>query len=523
MEVVLTAEQMRSADALAIRSYKIPSLVLMENAGRSVANAIERHYGSVAGKTILVFCGKGNNGGDGFVVARHLLNSGGAVTVVLVGTTHRNLKGDPKTNFDILKQIASGKHISLKIIELKSIQKLSSVPHTDIIVDALLGTGFSGEVRSPHKQVIEYINNTSSTKVSIDVPSGVDATTGVVLNVAVKADLTVTLASKKTGLLVGQGRSYTGRLEVGDISFPEDIFGRLNVQTFEIHRDDIKKVFPKRAIDAHKYKVGKVFVLAGSRGYTGAAAMSAESALRAGAGMVILGCPQSVYPILAKKLTEVIVVPLEETENGAVSLKACDVIQKHLDWAEVVVVGPGLSRDTETQQVVWKICESVDKKLVIDADGLNALSEKISILKKRKSKDVILTPHMGEFIRLSGMKSEEIEQNKVEVARKFAVSNKVTVALKGAPTITATPEGNVYINSTGNAGMATAGVGDVLTGMLAGLWGQEMNQNETAYTGIYLHGEAGDVAKEKLGEKSLLATDILHYLPEAIMKIESGG
>lgn len=517
MEIVLTAEQMRSADALAIRMYNIPSLVLMENAGRSVAEAIERHYGSVQGKSVLIVSGKGNNGGDGFVVARHLLNRGGILTVLLVGASSRNLTGDPRTNFEILKQFP------LKIIELKSSSKLSSLPKSDIIVDALFGTGFSGEVKKPYQQVIEYINETSARKVSIDVPSGVDATTGIVHNVAVKADLTVTLASKKIGVLMGKGRSHAGKLEVGDISFPKNIFQKMKIKTFEVQHDDVKKVLPKRALDVHKYKVGKVFILAGSRGYTGAAAMSAESALRAGAGMVILGCPHSVYPILAKKLTEVIVVPLEETANGAVSVKAWETIQKHLDWAEIVVVGPGLSRDNETQNIIWKICESVDKKLVIDADGLNALAEKISILKKRKSREIILTPHIGEFSRLTGMESEDIEQNRVEIAKKFAVSNNVTLVLKGAPTITATAEGNVYINSTGNAGMATAGVGDVLTGILAGLWGQGMSQNETAYAGVFVHGKAGDVAKEKFGEKSLLATDILHCLSEAIKKIEANS
>jgi len=206
----------------------------------------------------------------------------------------------------------------LKIIELKSSDKLSSLPRADIIVDALFGTGFSGVVRNPYKKVITYMNKTSAAKVSIDVPSGVDATTGVVQQVAVQADLTVTLASKKIGLLVGQGRNQRGELEVGDISFPPNIFERIDCQTVEVHSDDVRIVLPRRASDVHKYNLGKIFVLAGSRGYTGAAAMTAEAALRIGAGMVILGCPQSVYPILAKKLTEVIVIPVEETHQGTV-------------------------------------------------------------------------------------------------------------------------------------------------------------------------------------------------------------
>lgn len=524
MEVVLTAEQMRYLDGIAIRRFKIPSLVLMENAGRSVVEFIEQLYGSIGGKSATVFCGKGNNGGDGFVVARHLHNRGASsVIVVLVGAKRGDLQGDSKTNFEIFKQmVRQNKAKALQFVELKSNHKLNMLPRSDIIIDALFGTGFSGDVRSPYLEVIRHINKSPGIKVSVDVPSGINSTNGSVGNAAVKSDLTVTLGFKKVGLIVGKGRSYTGCLKVADITFPRNILEGIKARTLQVQEEDVRSVLPKRALDAHKYSVGKVFVLAGSRGYTGAAAMTAESALRAGAGMVILGCPQSVYPILAKKLTEVIVVPFPDTENGAVALAAMDELQKHLDWANIVVVGPGLSRDAETQQVVRSICQNVARKLVIDADGLNALAENLSVLKKRRSKEIILTPHTGEFSRLTGLSSDKIEQERVESARRFAQEYRLTLVLKGAPTITAASDGMVYINSAGNAGMATAGVGDVLTGVVAGLWAQGMKERDAAFAGVFVHGKAGDIARDRFGEKSLLAMDVQQCLPDAFNTIERG-
>ncbi|MBI4547896.1 MAG: NAD(P)H-hydrate dehydratase [Ignavibacteriae bacterium] len=522
MEIVVTSAEMRACDRYAIEKLKIPGLILMENAGRSVVERMEKHYGSLSGKSVIVFCGKGNNGGDGFVVARHLYNRGANVLIIIVGRA-REIKGDARVNYETIKKMTQSlpkNDIRLSRIEVTSAKKLNKLPQANFLVDALFGTGFSGAGRGVYKDVIEKMNTLEGTRISIDIPSGVNADNGVVENVAVKANLTVTMGLKKIGLIIGKGKEHAGAVEVADISMPREVIEKTASQTFIISVEDVRGVLPKRSFDAHKHSVGKIFVLAGSRGLTGAAAMTSSSAMKAGAGAVILGTPSSVYPILAKKLTEVMVEPLDETSEGSVSLSAYEQIQKHVRWADVVIVGPGLSRDSETQQLVWKIVSTIDKPLLIDADGLNALAENILVLKRHKSKDVIITPHTGELSRLIGLPSEDIERNRVEIARTVAEQFKLTLVLKGAPTVTASERGEVYINSTGNPGMATAGSGDVLAGLIGGLWAQGMTRTDAAYAGVFIHGLAGDMARDTYGEKSLMAMDIQSYLPEAIQRVE---
>jgi NAD(P)H-hydrate epimerase len=295
----------------------------------------------------------------------------------------------------------------------------------------------------------------------------------------------------------------------------------IGAKVFEISGTDVARILPKRKIDAHKYSFKKVFVLAGSRGYIGAAAMTAEGVLRAGGAMVMLGTPVSVYPILAKKLSEVMVTPLPETSTGSVSLSAWKDLERHLEWADIVVLGPGLSREPETIQVIQRIVSESRKYLLVDADGLNALSEKISILKKNKNPNIILTPHSGELSRLINVNAKQIDANRLEIAQDTAKKFNVTLVLKGVPTITANAEGFAYVNSTGNPGMATGGSGDVLSGIIAGLWSQGMETCEAAYAGVYLHGLSGDLGRDVLGEKSLLAGDLLKYLPQAFVSLES--
>jgi len=520
MEPVVTSTEMRACDQYAIETLKIPGLILMENAGRGVVEMMEKHYGSMAGKTVLIVCGKGNNGGDGYVVARHLFNRGAKVIVLLLWKPSEQ-KGDAKINFESIQKISQKfkKNEMLQIKELKSSRTLRLLPKPDIIIDAIFGTGFSGEVRESYKSVIEWINRAGGKKVSIDIPSGVNADNGEVINVAVKADLTVTMAMKKIGLITADGMSYAGKVEVVDISMPTETLKQ--PMTFLIKANDVKNVLPHRPLNAHKHSVGKVFVLAGSLGFTGAAAMAASTAMRAGAGAVILGTPKSVYPILAKKLTEVMVEPLPDTNEGTLSLDAYDKILDHLKWADLMICGPGISRNLETCQLVWQLVAEYNKKILLDADGLNNLSEKISILKNHRSRDIIITPHTGELSRLTGMPSAEIEKNRVSIARQIAKQFKLTLVLKGAPTVIADESGKVYINSTGNPGMASAGMGDVLAGLIGGLWGQGMNRTEAAYSGVFIHGYAGDLAKKKYGEKSLLAMDVQNFLPQSILEIEN--
>src|SRR6267378_3565394 len=462
---------MQEFDRIATKKLKIPGIVLMENAGAGVFRMIQRHFGSVAGRTFAVLCGKGSNGGDGFVAARHLFNHGGRVLVVLVGK-RTDLKRDARANYECIRRMEARleKGGRLKIKEVKSGQGLRMLPEAEYLIDALFGTGFSGNVKGVYRQAIEWINGRRSTKISVDLPSGIDANNGGIGNVAVRAELTVTKGLKNIGLVTG-----------------------------------------------------KILILAGSRGLTGAAAMTSASAMRAGAGAVILCTPQSVYPILARKLTEVMVEPMPETPDGSLSLDAYQAARKHFQWADVLIIGPGLSRIEETQRLVWKVVTEFGKPMVIDADALNALAEKVSLLKRRKNPDIIVTPHTGELSRLSGMPAQEIERERVSVARLLAKQLHVTLILKGAPTVTASETGLVLVNPTGNPGMATAGAGDVLAGVVGALWAQGMGRTDAAVAGVFVHGYAGDRAKNELGERGLMATDIARHIPASILEIEGAA
>jgi ADP-dependent NAD(P)H-hydrate dehydratase / NAD(P)H-hydrate epimerase len=357
----------------------------------------------------------------------------------------------------------------------------------------------------------------------VDIPSGINGTTGVMENCAIRADVTVTFGCLKSGLLCNQGRGLVGSVRVVDIGIPRMISEDKRLQTFLVEKSDVRRILPKRSMHAHKYSVGKILVLAGSKGLTGAAALCCVSALRAGAGAVVLGTPDSVYPILARKLTETMVLPLPATSAGTLSLTALDTIREKLSWADVLVIGPGLSLNPETQQLVLKILLEYRGKTLIDADGLNALAVH-GVHKLRSSRaQFILTPHVGEFSRLTGLTSIEVEHRRIETACALAKKIDATFVLKGVPTVTASQDGNCFLNSTGNPGMATAGTGDVLSGIIAGLWAQGMSDVEAAWVGVYLHGLSGDIVAKKIGERSLVANDIIEYLSAALQGVEADG
>jgi hydroxyethylthiazole kinase-like uncharacterized protein yjeF len=517
MELVATAEEMQRCDRAAITKVGIPSILLMENAGRSVADVIEEEFGIVSGKLIYIVCGKGNNGGDGFVVARHLHNRGAKVRIFLVAKASQ-LKGDPKTNHAILwKALKEGKSSTLQILEKINAQTLKRQPQPDIVVDALFGTGFSGVVRGEYVGLIKWMNDCGAKVVAVDIPSGVNANNGNVENLAVSADMTVTMGLRKIGLLVHQGRACSGEVHVADIGIPKTVYGHSGIRTWYVQSGDVRRMLPRRPLNAHKHSVGKIFVLAGSRGLTGAAVMSCNAAMRAGAGAVVLGIPESLLPVVTRKLTEVMANPVAETDEQSVSRAALPEISRFMKWADIVVLGPGLGRNKETVEVILQLIETTKKPILIDADGLNALALDPKVLRRRKA-ETILTPHTGELSRLVELTAEEIEKNRVDVARSESKALRSYLVLKGAPTVVGTPSGDVFVNSTGNSGMATAGAGDVLTGTIAALWGQHMSAAEASVCGVYLHGLAGDLAKEKYGEMGLTATDIIEAMPHAIMK-----
>jgi len=521
MKRVVSAEEMRWCDKTTINTYHVLGFLLMENAGRGVVEIIKYEYSPLESKHILVICGKGNNGGDGFVVARMLLNSCTHISVLLIASPSE-LKGVAKTNFKILQAIAK-KSLGQITVYRYSKKLLAKLPQADIIIDAMFGIGFTDSVRKPFTDVIEWVNQQQAKIVAVDVPSGINGTTGVMENCAIRADVTVTFGCLKSGLLCNQGRGLVGSIRVVDIGIPRMVSEDKRLQTFLVEKSDVRRVLPKRSIHAHKYSVGKVLVLAGSKGLTGAAALCCMSALRAGAGAVVLGTPESVYPILARKLTETMVLPLPATSDGTLSLTALDPIREKLSWADVLVIGPGLSQNPETQKLILKILLEYCGKILIDADGLNALAVH-GISKLRSSRaHFILTPHVGEFSRLSKLSSNNIEEYRINVARELAKRIGVTVVLKGVPTISASKDGSAILNSTGNPGMATAGTGDVLSGIIAGLWAQGMSDIEAAWAGVYLHGLSGDTIAKKIGERSLVAGDLIEYLPAAMQNIEVSG
>ncbi|MCX6142696.1 MAG: NAD(P)H-hydrate dehydratase [Ignavibacteriales bacterium] len=506
-------------DDVTIHKHGVPSLLLMENAGRGVAETAVLEFGPPEGKRILLFCGKGNNGGDGFVAARHLLNAGANVTVVLLSSAS-TLQGDARSNYDTLTRLKQPEARQLSIKKF-SRTLLKTLHKQDLVIDAIFGTGFSGEVRDPFLTAIHWINRQRVPVLSVDIPSGVDGTTGVVVNAAVKARCTVTFGLAKSGLLCNQGQDHVGTLRTIDIGIPRNVSCSKSLKTFLVEQEDVHRVLPQRPSTANKYSVGKVFVLAGARGYTGAAYLCAMAALRAGAGAVMLGIPEAVYTVVARNLAEAIVKPLPSTKEGTIARDALGEINEKLSWADVAVLGPGLSTNPETQEVIAAILRNHPGKMVLDADALRGVAdiglEQLGKLKGR----YILTPHAGEYSRIIGVPAKEIEAKRIEMARTGSSKGKATIVLKGGPTATGIADGTVYLNSTGNPGMATVGSGDVLAGIIAALWAQGMPQSAAAYSGVFLHGLAGDIARDILGGRSIIAGDLIGHLPAAIRKVEN--
>jgi NAD(P)H-hydrate epimerase len=410
-------------------------------------------------------------------------------------------------------------NINFTLSELNYIKDLKQYSPPDIIIDAILGTGIKGNVEGLNKDVIDYINSSNKPVVSIDIPSGLNGTTGEYGNVAVNAIMTVTMALPKLGLIINKGPELCGELRIADISMPRTILTRQKSKTFIVEKEDLIPRIPKRAYDAHKYSCGKVFILAGSVGLTGAAAMCSESALKSGAGAVILGIPESLNDAMEEKLTEVMTVPLPETSERTFSMKGMrNILDYTNSWADVILIGPGISQNRETKKLILNLIPQIKKPLVLDADGLNNVQDDIDILKKFDF-ELLITPHYGELSRLIKVPTPEIAKNRIDIARKTAKENALTLILKGAPSVVADREENVYINSTGNPGMATAGAGDVLSGMVAGFFAQNSNAVISATLGMYLHGLAGDIAKEELGEHSMIATDIQKNIHKAILRL----
>jgi len=514
MRAVVTAAEMREMDRRTINEVGISGLILMENAGIGILKLVTNAVKNMDSPRIFIICGKGNNGGDGMVVVRHLRNASHDVHAFLLGESGK-LKGDALANYRML----SG--MGVRVHEIKDAAGLKKTPGPDLIVDALLGTGVQGPVQGAMADVIAWMNAQGVPVISVDMPSGVDSDSGSIQGIAVRAAETGTMGEMKCGLVLPPGREMAGRVSVIDIGIPGIVKEKQNVRTWIPQKQDIGLRLPARPAAAHKGTFGKVAVLAGSTGMTGAAALSSRSVLMAGAGLVILGIPEGLNMILEQKLTEVITRPLPQTDTGSLSVTAAPVINELLEWADAAAVGPGLSDHPDTVQLLHDLIPRVSIPLVLDADGINAFEGQARLLEKRKS-PWIITPHAGELARLTGYSIDQILADRISIARDCAARFHAVLVLKGSPTVIADPGGDIFLNPTGNSGMATAGSGDVLTGMIAGLLGQSVPYLDAALCGVYLHGLAGDLAAGETGQRSMLASDAMDRIGDAFRCVESG-
>lgn len=505
---------MKEIDRMAIEEWGIAGLVLMENAGRAVVDALEKELGEVKKQRFLVVCGKGNNGGDGFVITRHLLNRGAEVNCFILGKIDE-LKGDARTNAQIL--INNG----YEIIEVSTLDELSRLlaltSRASVVIDAIFGTGLSSPPQGIFAKVIQLLNESGNYVVSVDIPSGIDADTGGVLEPAIRADLTVTMGVPKYGLLLYPGRAYAGKLIVADIGIPYQLL-KERTKTFLIDEEFVRQNLPRRPADGHKGSFGSCLLLCGSRGYSGACVLAGMAAVRSGAGLIHLGYPKGISQVIESCAIEPVKHPLPETDSETLSPAALPFILELLSKVDSIAIGPGISTHPETKKLLLELLPRLEKPTVIDADGLNNFAGAIEILKEVKA-PLILTPHPGELSRLISKNPAEINANRITVAREFALNHKCVLVLKGAPTVIATPDGQVFVNPTGNSGLASGGTGDVLTGLLAGLIAQGASPINAALIGTFLHGLAGDIGAEELTGYSLAAGDLLNYIPKALAKI----
>lgn len=510
---VVTSSEIKKLDILASSKFNIPSIILMENAAIGVVDFITEYLCKKEQiESVLILCGHGNNGGDGFAIARHLVNRGFEVTVHFIGDK-KKFSEDAKTNFVILNKFE--KEISnLKIISSQKPYSVKASNQPDLVIDAMLGTGLNSALRQPYDTFVNWANKLKSIKIAVDLPTGLTSDDGHVLNYCIKADFTLTMGLPKIGTLINDGPKFTGQLEIIDISYPSSLANAESIKTSLVETSDIKLFLPKRDYDVHKYSVGKVLAIAGSMGLTGAAVMSSESALLSGCGGVLLLTTEKLQNIYSKKLKEVMTFSVG-SEKEYLSFFDFDKMKSKIDWADVLMIGPGLGQNSETAELLYKILiDYPKKKKVIDADGLNLLSNFRSLSRLDLAK-TILTPHLGEFSRLIRKEVDKIKQNLLNEGKEFSIKHKCILVLKGAPTIIFDERGDCFINPTGNPGMATVGMGDVLTGIISGLYAQGISPFEAAISGVFIHGLSGDIARLKKNELSLISSDVQTNISKA--------
>jgi NAD(P)H-hydrate epimerase len=516
---VVTADQMKTLDRRTIHERGVPGIDLMENAGKGATEEILRRFVNLPRKRVAVIAGRGNNGGDAFVIARHLIKRGLGVNIFLLAE-NKAIKGDAKTNLDILTKD------DIEVRELATLGEFESIRDDllshDLFIEGILGTGLASEVKGYYREVISALNTTGKPIVAIDIPSGLDATSGKPLGTCIKAAFTPTFGLPKVGQLIHPGVEFVGELKVIDIGIPRDLIEEEDIRSHLIQYEDIQGLLaiPRNA-DTHKGDYGHLLVLAGSIGKTGAATLACKAAMRVGAGLVTLGIPRSLNEIMEVKLVETMTMPLPETESRTLGLDAFPEIVEISQGMQALVIGPGISTMDDTGQLVRKLVKALCIPMVIDADALTALSVEPEILKDTES-PIILTPHPGEMARLTGLSSKAIQEDRVETSRNFAIEYKVYLVLKGSRTIIAQPDGNIHINPSGNPGMASGGTGDILTGMMGGLVCQGFSPSSAAIAATYIHGLAGDLVADEKGEMALIASDILEKIPHVLKEMGKG-
>jgi NAD(P)H-hydrate epimerase len=512
---VLNTQQMREADRRTIDDIGIPAIVLMENAGRQAVAAMEAAFDDLPTSHVGVLCGRGNNGGDGFVVARTLVQRGVETSVFLLGGV-ADVRGDARTNLEVLGRIG------LPVVEITNAQEwelhFSEISRCDLLVDAILGTGFHGQLNGLLETVVADVNGLGVPVVAIDLPTGVSADTADVAGEAIEASMTVTLAAPKIPLILPPADTHSGDLVIADIGIPLPLLDDVEGPYIELlTRERMREIVPARAADSHKGDFGRVLVIAGSLGRSGAAHLAALGALRSGAGLVTIATPRSCVPIVAAMAAEYMTEPLEETASGTVDYAALDRILEFK--ADVIAVGPGLGQTPGTAAFVHGLVERAGVPLVLDADALNAFVGDPDRLVGRDGVDVVITPHPGEMARLLNISIEAVQHDRLRHATEFAARHRVHVVLKGHRTIIAGPDNRAFVNLTGNSGMATGGTGDLLTGMIAAWFAQLLDAEAACKLAVYLHGSAGDLAEADEGEVALVAGDVAARLGDAVMEL----
>lgn len=510
MNPLITTAGMKEIDRRAVIEFNLPVTTLMENAGRAVADTLAATFGNVVDMRVLILCGHGNNGGDGFVVARLLAERGAKPVCCLLGHV-ADLKDA------VAASAARVGHPGIH--EITTLQRLTElVAGCSLVVDALFGTGLDRAPVGLAAAAIDLINNSGARIVSVDVPSGINASTGAVPGNAVRAELTVTMGLSKTGLWLYPGRAHAGRIVVADIGLPPVLIESA-ADAYLLDKQYAFSSLPVRSEDGHKGTFGKTLLVCGSREYSGAACLAARGALLSGTGLVKVAFPRSIDAVISNQVLEAVKLPLPETQTGTISIAALDMILEAAAEAQVVAIGPGLRVTPETRRLVLKLLTEVDKPVVLDADGINCLAEEQWSWAQRAA-PTVLTPHPGEMARLLLTNPETVNADRIGAARSYAQMG-CTVVLKGASTVISDPDGQVFINPTGNSGLGSGGTGDVLTGLIAGLIAQGAAPTHAATVAVFLHGLAADFAAQDLSEYCLSASDVLAYLPKAFVSVLS--